>query len=272
MSQQIQGTNKTVYENMQKDIYEFMNNTKWTNNVFIVEERIECNIMINITKQISIDEFDGYMQITSNRPVHNTNLNTIIFNYKDKDVHFNYVEFQSLLFNENSANPNLTALLAYYAYVVIGMDYDSFSLEGGSEYFSKAEKIVSNMQNAREKGWKSFESQKNRYWMVNNILDDNYSQIREFMYNYHRLGLDKMSAKLNEGRAETLESLKLLQKVFRAKPSPFMPYFKVVLEAKSDEFSKVFSESFIEEKARAVNILKEIDPSNSAKYQRIMAN
>lgn len=270
MSQQIQGTNKSVYDDMQKTIYEFMNNTKWTNNVFGVEERIECNILINISKQISVDQFEGYMQITSNRPIYNTNINTIMLNYKDIDVKFSYAEFQPLLFNENTTNTNLVALLAYYAYMIIGFDYDSYSLNGGDPYFAKANKIVDNMQNANEKGWKSFESQKNRYWIVNNILDDTYSPLREFEYKYHRLGLDVMSKKLTDGRAEIAEDLKLMQAVYRKKPDPFMPYFKLVLESKSDEFVNIFSESPPEEKARVVNILKEIDPVNSSKYQKIM--
>ncbi len=270
MSQQIQGTNKSVFQDMQKSIYEFMNNTKWTNNVFGVEERIECNILINISKQISVDQFEGYMQITSNRPVYNTNLNTIMINYRDGDIKFTYAEFQPLLFNENASNTNLVSLLAYYAYLIIGFDYDSFSLNGGDPYFAKASKIVDNMQNSTEKGWKSFESQKNRYWIIHNILDDAYSPIREFEYKYHRLGLDVMSKKLTEGRSEIAESLKLLQKVYRKKPDPFMPYYKIVIESKSDEFVNIFSGSFSEEKARVVNILKEIDPANSSKYQKIM--
>jgi len=266
------GTNKSVFQDMQKTIYEFMNNTKWTNNVFGVEERIECNILINISKQISVDQFEGYMQITSNRPVYNTNINTIMINYRDNDIKFSYAEFQPLLFNENSSNTNLVSLLAYYAYLIIGFDYDSFSLNGGDPYFAKASKIVDNMQNATEKGWKSFESQKNRYWIIHNILDDAYSPLREFEYKYHRLGLDVMSKKLTEGRAEIAEDLKLLQKVYRKKPDPFMPYYKIVIESKSDEFANIFSGSFAEEKARAVNILKEIDPANSSKYQKIMTS
>jgi|YNPMSStandDraft_1061717.scaffolds.fasta_scaffold00071_38 hypothetical protein len=269
-SQQIQTTNKHIFESMQKDIYEFVNNRKWTDHVFSYDEKIECSILINLTEQVSTDQYKGTIQVQAIRPVFNTNYNSVLLNLKDNDVQFNYVEFQSMDFNENSFTSNLTSLLAYYVYIILGFDYDTYSLMGGTPYFQKAEKIVQNAQNAQEKGWKSFESQKNRYWLVENLLNSKYAPVREFLYNYHRLGLDIMHSKQAEGRAEIAESLSLLQKVFREKPSPFMMLLQVVLDAKSDELVQVFSESYPEEKVRVVNILKEIDPTNSAKYQRIL--
>ncbi len=270
VSQQIQGSNKHIFESMQKDIYEFLNNRKWTDNVFSNDERIECNILINLTEQVSTDEFKGTIQVQSNRPVFNSNFNSVIFNFKDNDVQFRYVEFQSMEFSENTNMSNLTSLLAYYAYIVIGLDYDSFSLNGGTPYFQKAEKIVTNAQTAQEKGWKSFESQRNRYWLTENILNPKYAPVREFYYLYHRNGLDIMAEKAADGRTQIAESLKLLQKVFREKPSQFMTFLQVVFDAKSDEFVNVFSESFPDEKTRINNLLKEIDPANSSKYQKIM--
>ena len=269
-SQQIQTTNKHIFESMQKDIYEFVNNRKWTDHVFSYDEKIECSILINLTEQVSTDQYKGTIQVQAIRPVFNTNYNSVLLNLKDNDVQFNYVEFQSMDFNENSFTSNLTSLLAYYVYIILGFDYDTYSLMGGTPYFQKAEKIVQNAQNAQEKGWKSFESQKNRYWLVENLLNSKYAPVRELLYNYHRLGLDIMHSKQAEGRAEIAESLSLLQKVFREKPSPFMMLLQVVLDAKSDELVQVFSESYPEEKVRVVNILKEIDPTNSAKYQRIL--
>jgi hypothetical protein len=269
ISQQIQGTNKQVFESMQKDIYEFVNNRKWTEHVFSIDERIEINIMINLTEQVSSDEFKGTMQIQSNRPVFNTNYNSVLLNYKDNDIHFRYVEFQAMDFSENSHLSNLTSILAFYIYLSLGMDYDSFSLEGGTAYFQKAEKIVTNAQNAQEKGWKAYEGQKNRYWLIENILNAKYAPVREFNYRYHRLGLDIMAEKPAEGRSEIAEDFKLLQKVFREKPSPFMNFLQLVFDAKSDEFVNLFSESFPDEKTRVYNILKEIDPANSGKYLKI---
>lgn len=269
-AQQIQTSNKHIFESMQKDIYEFINNRKWTDHVFSYDERIECSILINITEQISADQYKGTMQIQAIRPVYNTNYNSVIINLKDNDIQFNYVEFQSMDFNENVFTSNLTSLLAYYVYIILGFDYDTFSLYGGTPYFQKAEKIVQNAQNAQEKGWKSFESQKNRYWLVENALNSKYAPIREFLYRYHRLGLDIMHNKQADGRAEIADALLLLQKIYREKPSPFMMLLQMIFDAKSDEFVQLFSESFPDEKSRVVAILKEIDPTNSNKYQRIL--
>ncbi len=193
-----------------------------------------------------------------------------MLNYKDNEVQFRYVEFQTMEFSENSNLSNLTSLLAYYAYIIIGLDYDAFSLDGGTAYFQKAEKIVTNAQNATEKGWKSFEGQRNRYWLIENILNPKYAPVREFYYRYHRNGLDVMAEKSADGRASIAEDLKLLQKVFREKPSPFLTFLQVVFDAKSDEFVNVFSDSYPEERTRVNNLLKEIDPTNSGKYQKII--
>ena len=271
ISQQIQTSNKHVFESMQKDLYEFMNNRKWTDNVFSNDERIECTILINLTEQLSTDEYKGTIQVQANRPVFNTNYNSVLLNYKDNDVQIRYVEFQPMEFNENSSVSNLTSILAYYAYLIIGLDYDSFSPEGGTPYFQKAEKIVTNAQNSQEKGWKSFEGQKNRYWLIENILNSKYGPVRDFFYSFHRKGLDAMADKQADARTQMAEDLKLLQKVYREKPSQFMNYLQVVFDAKSDEFVNIFSESFPDEKIRINNLLKEIDPANSTKYQKIIS-
>jgi hypothetical protein len=274
VSQQVQGTNKQVFQTLQTAIYEFMNNHTWTNHVYGIDERIECNFLFNITEQLSADEFKGTLQIQSRRPVFNTNYNTVMLNYMDNDIHFRYVEFEPLEFDETQYTSSLTSLLAFYAYIIIGFDYDSFSFEGGTPYFQKADNIVSNAQNAREVGWKSFEStsHRNRYWLINDILDDKYAPIREFNYRYHRLGLDVMDSKIVEGRAVIAEALTSLQKVYRQKPDPFMQLLKVVTDAKADEFVNIFSDSFTEEKNRAVTILREIDPSNQTKYEKILSS
>jgi hypothetical protein len=272
VTQQIQGTNKQVFETLQGAIYEFMNSTPWTTHVFDVDERIECTMLFNLQDQIGDDEFRGTLQIQVRRPVYNSSYNTVLFNYIDNDLHFKYVEYQPLQFNENTHISNLTSILAYYAYIIIGLDYDSYSYEGGTEFFLKAEKIVNNAQNASQKGWKSIESasRKNRYWLVNNILNADFSPAREFVYRYHRLGLDRMYENLNEARAEIAESLKLLQQVSRNKPDPFMHFLQVIYDAKSDEFVNIFKESFPEEKSRIIAILNEIDPANTNKYEAIV--
>ena len=271
VASEIQGTNKQVFQTLQTELYEFLNNRNWTDHVYAQEERIECNILIRLSRQISSDEFQGTMQIQSRRPVYNSSYQTTLLNHLDNDVRFRYVEFEPLEFSETEHLSNLTSLLAYYVYIILGFDYDSFAFEGGTQFFQMAEKIVSNAQNAVELGWKSYESNKNnRYWFVENILNDKYSPIREFIYNYHRLGLDRMYNKVNEARSQIAEDLMLLRNVYREKPSVHMPYYDVIFNAKVDEFVNIFSEAFPDEKARVMNILNEIDPTNTDKYKKIL--
>jgi hypothetical protein len=270
-AQKIQGSNREVFENMQRDIYEFMNNTVWTNHVFTYSERIDCNILINLTDQLSADEFSGTIQIQLKRPVFNTSYNSTILNFIDNNFRFNYVEFQPLEFDPTTYRSNLVSVLTYYTYMVLGFDYDSFSPEGGTEYFQMAEKIVTNAQNAPEAGWKPYDGSrnKNRYWLVKNALDKEYEGVRQFLYEYYINGLDKMESKISEARTRIVESLKLIQDVYRKKPDPFMYIIQIVMEAKSDELINIFTESFPEEKSRVIQILTEIDPSNKTKYEKI---
>ncbi len=272
VSQQVQGTNKQVFETLQSAIYEFMNNKVWTNHVYGTEERIECNLMFNIQEQLSADEFRGTLQIQSRRPVFNTNYFTVMLNYMDNDIQFRYIEFEPLEFDPTSHISNLTSILAYYAYMILALDYDSFGFEGGTPFLQAAEKIVDNAQNVPEKGWKPFDntSHKNRYWLVKDFLDTDYAPIREFMYRYHRQGLDLMDSKAVETRAEIAINLELLQTVYRKKPDPFMHPMHVLFDAKADEFVNVFSESFPEEKARVAAIFNEIDQANATKYKAIV--
>lgn len=272
VSQQIQGTNKQVFETLQTELYEFMNNKVWTNHAFAPEERIECNMLFNITEQLSADEFRGTLQIQSRRPVYNTNYNTVMLNYLDNDIQFRYIEFEPLEFDINSHISNLTSILAFYAYTILALDYDSFAPEGGEQFWAAAEKIVDNAQNAQEKGWKPFDnsSHRNRYWLVKDFIDPEYAPVRQFLYRYHRLGLDVMDEKVNEGRAEIANSLELLQEVYRQKPDPFLQPLHLIFDAKSDEMVSVFSESFPEEKNRVYEILNEINQANANKYKAII--
>ncbi len=272
VSQQVQGTNKQVFETLRNAIFEFMNNKVWTNNVYTMDERIECNLMFNITEQVSADEFRGTLQIQSSRPVYNTNYKTTMFNFVDKDIHFRYIEFEPLEFDLNSHSSNLTSILAFYAYFLLALDYDSFSYMGGSPYFENAEKIVINAQNVVEKGWKPIDdmSHKNRYWLSKDFLDQEYSPVREFIYRYHRHGLDMMDSKVIEGRAEIATSIELLQKVYRSRPDPYMYILRLIFDAKADEMVKIFSESFVEEKNRVHNMLTEMDQTNASKYKTIL--
>jgi hypothetical protein len=273
-AQKIQGSNRQVFETMQRDIYEFLNNTVWTNHVYSYSERIDCNILINLTDQISADEFNGTIQIQLSRPVFNTTYNSTVLNFVDNNFRFRYVEFQPLEFDPTTHRSNLVSVLAYYVYIILGFDYDSFSPSGGTEFFQMAEKIVSNAQNAPEMGWKPYDGSRNRnrYWLVKNALDKEYEDVRQFLYDYYRNGLDKMEARTSEARTSIVESLRLIQDVYRRKPDPFMYLIQIVMEAKSNELINIFTEAFPEEKSRVVQILTEIDPANKSKYEKITAS
>jgi len=273
-AQKIQGSNREIFQSMQRDIYEFMNSMVWTDNVFSFAERIECNLLINLDDQLSADEFRGTIQVQLSRPVFNTTYESTVLNFVDNNFQFRYVEFQPLEFNPNSHTSNLVSVLAYYAYLLIGMDFDTYSQGGGTPYFQIAEKIVTNAQNAPEQGWKPYDGSRNRnrYWMVKNILDTEYSGVRQFIYLYHLRGLDRMESDMTQARTEIYESLRRLQEVYRRRPDPFMYYMTVIIDAKADELVNIFSQGFPEEKNRVVQILNEIDPANETKYQKILAS
>ena len=271
-AQRIQGSNRTLFQNMQSDIYDFMNNTIWTNNLFTYNERIECNLIFTLTDQISSDEFSGTLQVQLKRPVYNTTYNSTVLNFIDNNIRFRYTEFQPLEFDPSTYRSSLVSILAYYAYMMIGFDYDTFSPLGGTEYFNLADRIVSNAQSAPETGWKPYDGSrnKNRYWLVKNVLDKEYEDVRLFLYQYHRNGLDIMESRTAEARTSIAESLKLIQQVYRKQPDPYLYLLTLVTEAKVDEFVNIFSESFPDEKNRVVEILIEVDASNRTKYEKIL--
>ena len=273
-AQMIQGSNREVFDNMQRDLYQFMNNTIWTNNVFSYSERIDCNILINLTEQLSGDEFRGTIQVQLRRPVFSTTYNSTILNFVDNNFQFRYVEHQTLEFDPSSHRFNLISILAYYTYIILGFDYDTFSPLGGTEFFQMAEKIVTNAQNAPEPGWKAFDGSRNRnrYWLVKNILNKEYENVRLFNYEYHLRGLDMMEARVGEARTNIAESLKLLQEVYRRRPDPYLYFYQLVMDVKSDELVNIFSTAYPEEKSRVLIILNEIDPANRAKYERMNAS
>ena len=270
-AQRIQGSNRQVFESMQRDLYEFVNNTVFTNLIFSYAERIDCNILINLNDQLSADEFRGTIQIQLSRPVFNTTYKSTILNFVDNSFQFKYVEFEPLVFDPSFNRSNLVSVLAYYTYMILGFDYDTFSPMGGTEFFQMAEKIVTNAQNAPEPGWKPFDGSRNRnrYWLVKNVLNREYEGVRMFLYEYNMMGLDKMESKIAEARTSMVESLKLIQEVFRKKPDPYLYLVQVIMDAKVDELINIFSPAFPEEKSRVVQILTEIDPANKAKYEKI---
>lgn len=266
----LEGTNRQVFDALQSAIYEFMNNRTWANFNVKVEERIECTILITITERLGGDDFKGTLNLVLRRPVYNSAYNTILLNYIDKSFTFRYIEYQPLDYSEGVFTSNLTSTLAFYTYMFMGYYFDSFALLGGTPFFEKAQDVVNNAQSTQLSGWKAYESDKNRYWMVINTLNPINSGLREFTYIYHRLGLDQMYDNVDLGRTKTTESLELLKQVSNARPGLFN--LQLVLDAKKDEFVNIYSDERVPpiEKTKVVNLLKDIDPANSSKYQAIL--
>ncbi len=264
---QIQTSDRKIFQTLQTSIYEFLNNTQWTNTHIQNEERIECTFLISITERVSNDEFKATLQVQSTRPVFGTSYKSTMFNYNDKNFRFKYLEYQSLEFSETTHLSNLTSVLAFYVNIILGLDFASFSDQGGIEYFVKAQNIVNNCQNAPEIGWKAFENDKNRYWIANDFLESRYGNIHDILYRYHRLGMDKLAEEPDDARYEITESIEELRKIYRENPSAFI--LKLFFDSKAEEISKIYSEAFPNEQARVIKTLVEIDPSNSSLYQSI---
>ncbi|MDG2085986.1 MAG: DUF4835 family protein [Flavobacteriales bacterium] len=267
-SNQIQTSDRKVFQTMQTEIYEFINNKNWTSTKIDNEEKIECTIMINISNKISNDEYEGTLQIQSTRPVYGTSYKSTLFNYIDNDFKFKYLEYQSLEFSNAIHLSNLTSVIAFYVNIILGMDFATFSEEGGNEYFNIAQKIVNNAQNTPEKGWKAFESDKNRYWLANDLMESRYSTFHAVMYKYHRLGLDNLAENPEDARFEITEAIESLKSIYRENSSAFI--LKLFFDAKVDEIINIYSGAFPNEKSRIYKTLNEIDPSHSTKYEKII--
>jgi hypothetical protein len=265
---QIQGTNKSVFTTLSTAINDFVNNTIWTNSVFEVSERIECNMVINITEQTTAESFKGTIQVQSRRPIYGSAYNSVMINYVDNNFEFKYREFDPLEFSENAHLSNLTSLLAFYSYIIIGLDFDSYSLKGGTPYFQKADKIISNAQSSSDIGWKAYEDKgrKNRYWLINNILSSDYEPLRKFNYNYYRLGLDVMNQSVERGRLVIKDAMVEFERFYDSKPDPFMHYFQVIIDSKAEEFVQIFSQASVEDKKKIFDIMVKVDPASPGKY------
>ena len=267
----LQTTNTQVFTSLQRDISEFLNTTIWTDYIFNNKERIECNILITITEFNGMDRFVATLQITSTRPVFGTSLTSSILNFKEQSglFKFRYVENQAIDFNENSFTTNLAYVLAFYTYIIIGYDFDTFSLYGGDPFFQKAQDIVSNAQSSSEPGWKAYESsdKDNRFYLAKDLLSPTYKPLRHALYKYHRLGLDKMGDNIIEGRKQISDAINLLSGVHKKKPDSYL--MRIFLDSKRTEIINIFSGAPDMEVKKAANVLKIIDISNSAKYDQM---
>ncbi len=258
---QVETTERGIFQEMEVALTEFLNNQKWTPDLFEEEERINCNFIINISSIIGIGRYEASVQILSSRPIYNTDYETVLFNFADRDWAFEYVSSQPLLYNDNSFLNNLTSMLAFYAYIIIGLDYDSFEELGGDIYFQRAWQVVTNAQQTGFPGWEQFNSIRNRYWLAENLLNNTMEPIRRAYYQYHRLGLDQLAEKPDDARKNILESIQLVQKANNALPRSILTIS--FLDAKADELAQVFSEGNLGERRQAYNVLTDIDPTKS---------
>lgn len=268
---QIQGSsNKQIFDQMKNSILQFMNNTKWTNEVFAPNEKIDCSILIIIKEVVGQDEYSGSIQVTSNRPVFKSSYTTPVLNIEDEYFQFKFQQFTQLEFNINTFQNNLTSILQYYAYVILAYDYDTFSSEGGTTYWQKAQLIVQNAQNAPETGWKSNQNglqQRNRYWLVENAMQPAFKGIRDCMYDYNFKGLDHMFENVEESRSVIAKSLELLIPVYRSRPG--LMNLQVFFNAKREEIVNIFKGASPEEKTKVLETLAIIDPANTNRYSKI---
>lgn len=264
--QQVQSSDDYIYDNMRKSIIEFINNRKWTGDKYKIEEKIECSFFVTIQERNG-NSFTGTLQVQSGRPIYGTNYKSTQFIVNDNDFDFNYVDQQPLDFNPNEFTSNLTSVFAYYAYLILGFDYDTFSREGGAKYFSKAFDITTLSQNGGT-GWASKDGSQNRYWLIENINNAAFKSFRDCLYKYHREGLDVMHNNKKQGEYSIYKALLALEAVHKRQPSSYL--LQVFFNAKSDEVVNVFKNASDQQKQKLVPILIKIDPGNTKKYNKII--
>jgi hypothetical protein len=264
---QVQTTDRGIFKDMERAIATFMNTRKWTQDSYKNHERINCAIFLNISKMPSIGSFSASAQITVARPVYNSNYETVLLNFADRDWDFEYIESLPLEYNDNSYISNLTSMLAYYAYIILGMDYDSFSERGGDPYFQAALTVVNNAQSANRTGWQAIGSTRNRYNLIENINNPQMAEMRRSMYRYHRLALDTFDKKPDESRQVILNVIKTVRNVWQIYPSSI--FVITFFDAKSAELANVFSDGTLNVRREAYDILTVVDAKRGG-YEKII--
>ncbi|WPQ62929.1 DUF4835 family protein [Chitinophaga sancti] len=271
---QITGTDKKVFTTLQKSLMEFLNGRRWGDDVYTPSERIECNFLLNVTGDLGSNSYKATLTVQATRPVYNAGYVSSLLNMQDNNIVFRYVEFQPLEFSDNRVSgndpvaSNLTAVMAYYAYIILGLDADSFSPRGGDDFFKKALNIVNNAPDGKDvSGWKPFEGNRNRYWLQDNLLNVKFARFHDVMYQYHRQGLDIMYDDMNKGRGAILNCLNMMYAIYQDIPNSML--MAVFFTSKSDELQKIFSKAPPQEKSRAVQLLSQMDVTNAVKYQQM---
>lgn len=264
-SDQVSQTNQQVFKTLERSLNDFVNKGKWTNRVFKENERINAQMFITIT-EFESNRFRGTLQIQSSRPVYNTSYETPVFNYKDNQFDFEYIEFQPLIFNENTYDSNLISIMGYYIYIMLGLDADTFSLEGGTEYFRTAQKIVAQAQGNNSSGW-SQTSDRGRFELIDNLLSNTYREYRVAMYTYHRKGLDILGDNNSTGKQIIAGTLKLFETMTKRRPNAFL--VTTFFDAKSDEILNIFSDGPKVDVVKLKETLNNIAPLHSTTWNQI---
>jgi hypothetical protein len=266
---QISTSDRAIFKDMERAFSNFLNTRKWTTDSYKAHERITCNLFLNISKMPSIGNFVANAQISSARPVFNGNYETVVLNFADRDWEFEYIESLPLEFNDNTYITNLTSMLAFYAYIIIGMDYDSFSEMGGNPYFQKALTVVNNAQTSNRPGWQSLGSNRNRYALIDNLNNPQMVELRKNTYRYHRLALDTFDKTPDQSRQIVLDVLKNVKKVWTINPSSI--FVISFFDSKANELANIFSDGNLSVRREAYDILSSIDPKRNI-YSKIVGN
>ena len=274
-SQVTNNVNRSAFQTLQTALNNFLNTRKWTKDAYAQNEKIDCTFFLNVQSTEEANVYSGSVTIQAARPVFNTSYLSPIINFKDDEINFKYVEFQQLEFNDNRVSgsdaqiSNLTAIFAYYAYMIIAFDNESFGIRGGEASFLKAQNIVNNAPDGRGlKGWKAFDGIRNRFWLVDNMLNTRYAVINDIYYNYYRLGLDKFYEDENAGRLEILNVLNLLGVFNNDNPNTMINQF--FFQGKSNELIRIFSKALPQDKAKAAELLARLDLTNANSYREAL--
>lgn len=269
-STQVQSAERSVFDEMEDEFSRFMNDRKWTDDDFSSQEKIRCGIMISLDAKSEGSNYSASVQVISVRPVFNTTYESSILNFGDQSFDFEYNQSQSLNYSDNSFTSNITSLLAYYAYMFLAFDYDTFAQTGGEQYYEKTLQIVTAAQQSGYEGWNQFSKANSRYWLAQNSLDRLIKPYREAMYQYHRLGLDVLAEDQEKGRKNIIEALEKVEKVNKTKPRSLVVIN--FIDAKADELTNIFSEGDLAERREAYDLLKSISPSKTEDFKKILTN
>ncbi|EKT4497972.1 DUF4835 family protein [Flavobacterium psychrophilum] len=264
---QVAATNQQVFKTLKKSLTEFVNNTKWSDKTYKGIEKIECSFFFTIATY-NADQFTGTLQVQASRPIYNSNYLSPILNINDKDIDFKYLEFQNLTFDANSFDSNLLSIMAFYSNLIVGLDADTFSLEGGSKSLENAQNIATLAQQSQIKGWSQSDKTQNRYFLINDMLSPTFVAFRKTMYEYHLKALDKMADNPKEAKENIKIALKTLSEIADTRPNAYLT--RVFFDAKSDEILSIYADGPKVDVTEVINSLNRLSPTNSSKWGKII--